>query len=121
VSDILGASREYWERIDKKLSESPRPPSTGGTPEETTIFIARSPSGGIPAASGSWPAITVGTATCDLAWIDNTTLKPLLDNSSNQITETVCNIASAAVGGSKLLVCAREYFGFKNVVIWELC
>jgi hypothetical protein len=85
------------------------------------LFIARSPSGGIPAATGSWPAITVSGVECDVGWIDANTLKPLLNGAGEAIKLKVFNLASAAVDGSKILVCAREFHGFENVVIWELC
>ncbi len=43
------------------------------------LFLARSRSGGIPAATGTWPSITLGSAVCDLAQInDSNVLGPAL-------------------------------------------
>ena len=88
----------------------------------TELFLARSPSGGIAAATGSWPAITVGSEVCDLAWINGSNvLGPALGLDGSQLTETLYNIADTPVGGSKILFVAREYMGYKSIVIWELC
>lgn len=89
--------------------------------DDCSIFIARTPVGGIPATSGTWPTITVTPTECELAWIDGTTLGPKLDANSDPIVADVCNIADSAVGGEKLIVVAREFLGYTNVCIWELC
>lgn len=59
------------------------------------VYHAKSPSGGIPAVSGSTP----GSATCDLYWLGSGgTLTKMQDEAGNDMTATIYNDSSEVAG-----------------------
>lgn len=75
------------------------------------VYVAVTPSGGIPARSGT----TLGTATCTLQQVSYAgTL------SSTTRTVTVSNLSTTAVGGSAYIICQRVVGG-GLVAVWEDC
>jgi len=85
----------------------------------TDIFLFQTPSGGIPARSGT----TLGKATCDAYYLafDGTdaTLTALTDAGGTQLTDTVFNMATEAVSGSVYIQAVRIYNLY--VANWEEC
>ena len=76
-------------------------------PDLTDGFIYFTPSGGIPARSGSTP----GSAECTPYYIDTDgpTLKEILDNGGSPKTDTIYHIGASAVAGDVYILVKRVY------------
>lgn len=86
--------------------------NAGGLPEQRRVAIAKAPSGGIPARSGTTP----GSATCTF-WEIGT--GPTL--AATSVSETVYNISGTAVAANALITVNREYISGLWIVIMESC
>ncbi len=77
------------------------------------MFVAKTPGGGIAAASGDTP----GSASCTLGYID--------DNGDLQTTvhtETVYNMATGgSIAGSTWITAHQEAGSGKYIAVWEDC
>lgn len=81
-------------------------------PEQRRVAIAKAPSGGIPARSGTTP----GSASCTF-WEIGT--GPTL--AATSVSETVYNISGTAVAANALITVNREYLSGLWIVIMESC
>jgi hypothetical protein len=72
-------------------------------------FLAKTPSGGIPALSGTTP----GSASCTLGWFDGSAIQTTTD------TLTIYNIGTTAVAGNKW--CLINWFDSTPFVVVEPC
>lgn len=81
-------------------------PPEGQVIEQRRVAICLTPSGGIPARSGTTP----GTATIALCQIEGTTI------TTTEIEETGYNIDCEEIPGEEYTSCRREYVGGKWVV-----
>ncbi len=79
-----------------------------GIPEQRRVAICLTPSGGIPARSGTTP----GTATVTLCMIDGTN-----GIVTTSVTETAYNIGGTSVAGSIYTPLEREYIGGEWIVV----
>jgi hypothetical protein len=81
-------------------------------PEQRRVAIARAPSSGIPARSGTTP----GTASCTFLEIAT---GPTL--ATTTISETVYNVSGLAVEANSYIFVNREYVSGKWVIVMESC
>lgn len=94
--------------------------SFGDTGQRATeIYLFQTPSGGIPARSGT----TLGKATCDAYYLSfdgtDATIGALTDAGSTQLTDTVFNMSTSAVAGSVYIQAVRIWGLY--VANWEEC
>jgi hypothetical protein len=114
MSDIpFGFEQSVAIRL-RDLVRAPGNSQGGGDPlpEQRRVALAKAPSGGIPARSGTTP----GSATCTF-WEIAT--GPTLTATS--ISETVYNVSGTAVAANAIITVNREYITGKWIVIMESC
>lgn len=96
------------------------PGQTGDQGQRATeIFLFKTPVGGIAARSGT----TLGKATCDAYYLSfdgtDATITALTDSGSAQLTNTVFNMSTSAVGAEVYIQAVRIYGLY--VANWEEC
>ncbi len=113
ASKAYGFSKERGEGLSRLLDAS----ATLGQSNRGKMFpaariaIARAPSGGIAARSGTTP----GSATCGLYELSSGSLV------DSGITETVYNVFSSAIANNAYVIIAQDYIGGDWYVISEDC
>jgi hypothetical protein len=85
---------------------------------ETSVYLAYTPAGGIPARIGLLP----GSADCVLYYLnDDDELTARLNWDDTDYEETVYNLSRSSVAGSSYIQCKRETLSNKLFVDWEDC
>lgn len=108
-------------RVVRKVESQPPGGAGGPSPglsAALTIYIAKTPAGGIAAMSGSTP----GSASCTLYYINaGGTLTQYQDAGGAAVTKTVLNLSSEAVAGSAYIMAIQELLSGKLLAVWEDC
>jgi hypothetical protein len=91
----------YWKNLPRNARNRPAPDPSDQT--TTDIYVAETPSGGIPARVGT----TVGIATCNIYRIDAATQKLTKVGTTSK---RVCNLSTSEIMGNIYIPVAKEKY-----------
>ncbi len=84
----------------------------------TAIYLAETPAGGIAAMSGTTP----GSAECTIKYIDaDGKLATATDSDGDDVTQSVYNVSSSAIGGNTVIQAKQECVGGALLADFEDC